>query len=140
VFTCPHCNKPCIPLWTKYWASTHDPAVCDSCDKPSSIPGFVESISALLYALAVLSALGVFAFAVMEHRSGVPTSDYPTPSALVLSVLVFCAAVKAINVYWVPLKALSDHEVEKRKSRSNRLVVTAVIILIAALLLEKCGF
>jgi len=140
VFTCPHCNKPCIPLWTKYWASTHDPAVCDSCDKPSSIPGFVESISALSYALAVLSALGVFAFAVMEHRSGVPTSDYPTPSALVLSVLVFCVAVKAVKVYWVPLKALSDHKVEKVRSRRTGLTMTFVIIVVAALLLEKCGF
>ena len=140
MFTCPHCNKPSIPLWTKYWASTHDPAVCTHCDKPSSIPGFVESISASLYAFAVLSALMVFAFAVMKHRAGTLTSDYPTPSVLILSVLLFCTAVKAVKVYWVPLKALSDQEVEKRKSRSNRLVMTFVIIVIAGLLLEKCGF
>lgn len=140
MFTCPHCSKPCIPLWTKYWASTHDPAVCDSCDKPSSIPGFVESISALLEALAVLSALMVFAFAVMKHRAGTLTSDYPTPSVLILSVLVFCVAVEAAKVYWVPLKALSDHRVEKTRSRRKGLTMTFVIILIAALLLEKCGF
>lgn len=140
MFTCPHCNKPCIPLWTKYWASTHDPAVCDSCDKPSSIPGFVESISALLRAFAVLSALMVFAFGMMNHRAGTLTSDYPTPSVLVLSVLVFCVVVEAVKVHWVPLKALSDQEVEKKKSRSSRLVMTFVIIVIAALLLRKCGF
>jgi hypothetical protein len=111
VFTCPHCNKPCIPLWAKYWASTHDPAVCDSCNKASSIPGFVESISALFYALAVFSALIAFAFGVMKHRSGTLTNDYPTPSELILAVLVFYVAVEAVKVYWVPLRALSDHEV-----------------------------
>ncbi len=140
MFTCPHCNKPSIRIWAKYWASTHDPAVCDRCNKPSSIPGFVESISALLYALTVFSALMVFAFGVMKYRSGTLTNDYPTPPVLIIAVLVLYVAVEAVKVYWVPLKALSNHEVEKSKSSWNRLAIIFVLIVVAAVLLEKCGF
>jgi len=40
----------------------------------------------------------------------------------------------------VPLKALSDTEVKKKKSTSNKIEIAVVIFLLIALLLRKCGF
>ncbi len=139
MFTCPHCSKPSIRIWTKFLATAHDPAVCDYCDKPSSTPGFVESASTLLYAIAGLLALGTIFIGVARVRRGTPI-DGPTPITLLISLLAFYVAVEAAKVYWVPLKALSDHEVEKSRSTWNRFTVTFVVIVVAALLLEKCGF
>ncbi len=140
MFTCPHCNKPSIRLWAKYSATATDPAVCDDCDKPSSIPGFVESASASLYFVAGLCALSTFAIGVAKLRGGTLTDDYPTPVTLLICLLVFYVAVEAAKVYWVPLKALSDHEVEKKRSAWNRFAIALGIIVGAAVLFEKCGF
>ncbi len=127
-------------MWTKYWATAAEPAVCEDCDKPSSIPGFVESTSALLYFIAGLCALGVFAIDVARVRSGT-LIDGPTPVTLLIGLLVFFyVAVEAAKVYWVPLKVLSDHEVEKKRSTWNRVAIALGIIVGAAVLLEKCGF
>ena len=140
MFTCPHCDKPSIRLWAKYWATTVEPAVCEDCDKPSSIPSFVESASASLYFIAGLCALGVFAIDVARVRSGT-LIDGPTPVTLLIGLLVFFyVAIEAAKVYWVPLKALSDHEVEKKRSTWNRVAIALVIIVSAAVLFEKCGF
>jgi len=57
-----------------------------------------------------------------------------------ISLLVFYVAVATAKVFWVPLKALSDKEVEKEKSTSNRIATAVVFFFFAALLLEKCGF
>ncbi len=127
-------------MWTKYWATAAEPAVCEDCDKPSSIPGFVESTSALLYLIAGLCALGTFAIGVAKFRGGTLTDDYPTPVTLLIGLLAFYVAVEAAKVYWVPLKALSDHEVEKKRSTWNRVAIALGIIVGAAVLLEKCGF
>ena len=128
MFTCPHCNRPSIDIWAKYWARTVEPAVCEVCDKPSSIPGFVESVSASLF--AGLCALGTFAIGVTKYRGG----------TLLIYLLVFYVAVEAAKVFSVPLKALSDHEVEKRKSAHSRFALAAAIIVGAVVLLAKCGF
>ena len=113
--------------------------MCDYCDRPSSIPGFVESASALLYAVAGVFALGTIAVGVARVRRGTPI-DVPTPITLLISLLAFYVAVEAAKVYWVPLKALSDHEVEKSRSTWNKFTVTFVVIVVAALLLRKCGY
>ena len=113
--------------------------MCDYCDRPSSIPGFVEGASALLYAVAGIFALGTIAVGVARFRRGTPI-DVPTPITLLISLLAFYVAVEAAKVYWVPLKALSDHEVEKSRSIWNKFTVTFVVIVVAALLLRKCGY
>ena len=64
----------------------------------------------------------------------------PSPVTLLISLLVFYVAVESVKIFWVPLKALSDSEVERKKSTSNRIVTAVVIFFVAALLLEKCGF
>ena len=40
---CPHCDEPSVSPWAKYCASVTGPFVCDLCDKPSSVPSFVET-------------------------------------------------------------------------------------------------
>ncbi len=114
--------------------------MCEDCDKPSSIPGFVESASASLYFVVGLCALSTFAIGVAKLRGGTLTDDYPTPVTLLICLLVFYVAVEAAKVYWVPLKALSDHEVEKKRSAWNRFAIALGIIVGAAVLFEKCGF
>ena len=64
----------------------------------------------------------------------------PPPVTLLIFLPVFYVAVETAKVFWVPLKALSDTEVEKKKSTSNRIVTAVVIFFFATLLLEKCGF
>ena len=114
--------------------------MCDHCDKPSSIPAFVQSASALLYFIAGLGALGALALGVAEFRAGTLTDDYPTPVTLLVGLLVFYVAVEAAKVYWVPLKTLSNYEVENKRSTWNRVAIALVIIVVAAESLEKCGF
>jgi len=139
LFSCPHCEKLSIGLWAKYRAGTADPAICRYCNEPSSIPGFVETASTWLYAIGIFVALNIFAFDAMKVARGTPVSDVK-PAALLIGVLVFYVAVEAAKVFWVPLKALSDCEVEKRQSTYGRIVNAMVIIMIAGTLLSKCGF
>ncbi len=139
LFNCPHCNKPSIRIWAKYWARPHEPAVCHHCNKASSISDAVESASALLYFIAGLCAFTVILVQLMTFRSDTPIGG-PRPVTLLISVLVFYIAVETAKMFWVPLKALSDTEVEMEKSTSNRIVTAVVIFFFAASLLEKCGF
>jgi len=138
LFTCPHCNEPSIPIWAKYWARPHDPAVCRFCNKGSSISDAVESASALLYFIAGIIALGFFAWQVrLTYRDETP---FIGPITLLLSLLLFYVAVETAKMFWVPLKALSDTEAEKKKSTSNKIVTAVIIFFFITLLLEKCGF
>ena len=139
MINCPHCNKPSISRWEKYCASTSDPFICRRCDKPCSMPGFVESASALLYFFAVFVALNVFAFTVMDHRSS-GEANGPTPGAILIALLVFSVAVEFAKAYLVPLKALSDGYVDGRKTTATKVNVVVVGVVLAALLLGKCGF
>jgi len=140
LFTCPHCNEPGIPIWAKYWARPHDPAVCRFCNKASSISDAVESASALLYFIAGIIALGLFAWQVLQTRRDDTPVIGPSPITLLLSLLLFYVAVQTAKMFWVPLKALSDTEVKKKKSTSNKIEIAVVIFLLIALLLRKCGF
>ncbi len=140
LFNCPHCNEPAIPIVAKYRARPHDPAVCRLCNKASSISDAVESASALLYFIAGIIALGVFGWQVLlTHRGDTPVSG-PTPITLLLSLLLFFIAVQTAKMFWVPLKALSDTEVERKKSTSKKFGIAVAIVLCIALLLGKCGF
>jgi len=140
LFTCPHCNEPSIPIWAKYWARPHDPAVCRLCDKASSISDAVESASALLYFIAGFIALGILMWQVLMTRRDDTPFIGPSPITLLLSLLLFYVAVQTAKIFWVPLKALSDAEVEKKKSTSNKIVIAVVIFFFILLLLGKCGF
>ncbi len=139
MFSCPHCQEPSISIWAKYWAGTADPAMCRYCKKPSSIPGFVETASTWLYAIAILFALMTFAFDAMKVARDTSAS-VTNPAALLIGLLAFFVAVAAAKVFWVPLKALSDNEVEKRQSTNGRIDTALWIVLIAGTLLSKCGF
>ena len=75
----------------------------------------------------------------MKVARGTPVSD-AKPAALLIGLLAFFVAVAAAKVFWVPLKALSDYEVEKRQSTYDRILTAMVIIMIAGSLLSKCGF
>jgi len=136
---CPHCQESSISLWAKYCAGTADPAICRYCKKPSSIPGFVETASTWLYAIAILVALNIFAFDAMKVARGTPVS-VTSPAALFIGLLAFYVAVAAAKVFWVPLKALSDYEVEKRQSTYGRIGTAMWIVVIGGLLLRQCGF
>ena len=138
LFTCPHCNEPSIPIWAKYWARPHDPAVCRNCNKASSISDAVESASALLYFIAGMFALGIFAWQVKITYSG--DTPFIGPMTLLLSLLLFYVAVQTAKMFWVPLKAHSDTAVKKKKSTSKKIVAAVTIFLFIALLLGKCGF
>ena len=136
---CPHCDEPSVSPWAKYCASVTDPFVCDLCDKPSSVPSFVESVSALLHFFALFVGLGVFGFTAMGYmRSGEVTG--PPLTSIIVCLLVFYVAVEAAKVCWVPLRALSDSYIDKKKAKANRWMATGVIIVILAILLERCGF
>jgi uncharacterized membrane protein len=113
--------------------------MCRYCKKPSSIPGFVETASTWVYAIAILFALMTFAFDVMKVARDTPAS-VTNPAVLLIGLLAFFVAVAAAKVFWVPLKALSENEVEKRQSTYGRIVTAMVIIMIAGTLLRKCGF
>ena len=139
MFSCPHCQEPSITLWAKFWAGTADPAICRYCKNPSSIPGFVETASTWLYAIAIFVALNIFAFDAMKVARGTPVSD-AKPAALLIGLLAFFVAVAAAKVFWVPLQALSGSNVEKRQSSYGRIVTAGAIIMIAGSLLSKCGF
>ncbi len=139
LFTCPHCNKPSIRIRAKYWARPFEPAVCRYCNKASSISDAVETASALLFFIAGFCALGFFVMQFVTSRDDTLIMG-PSPVTLLISLLVFYVAVETAKVFWVPLKALSDTEVEKKKSTSNRIVTAVVIFFFVALLLEKCGF
>ena len=136
---CPHCQESSISLWAKYRAGTADPAICRYCNEPSSIPGFVETASTWLYAIAIFVALNIFAFDAMKVARGTPVSD-AKPAALLIGLMAFFVAVAAAKVFWVPLKALSDYEVEKRQSTYGRIVTAMWIVVIGGTLLSKCGF
>ncbi len=60
-----------------------------------------------------------------------------SPIALLISLLVFYVAVETAKVFWVPLKALSDAEVEKKKSTASRFSTAAVVIIVTLWLLDK---
>ena len=138
LFTCPHCNEPSIPIRAKYWARPHDPAVCRFCNNASSISDAVESASALLYFIAGIFALGIFAWQVkITYRGDTP---FIGPITLLLYLLLFYVAVQTAKMFWVPLKALSDTAVKKKKSTSKKTETAVVIFLLIALLLGKCGF
>ncbi len=139
MFSCPHCQEPSISIWAKYWAGTADPVTCRYCKKPSSIPGFVETASTWLYAIAILFALMTFAFDAMKVARDTP-ANVTNPAALLVGLLVFFVAVAAAKVFWVPLHALSGYEVEKRQSTNRRIDTALWIVLIAGALLSKCGF
>jgi hypothetical protein len=142
LFTCPHCNEPSIPTRAKYWARPHDPAVCRFCNKASSISDAIESASALLYFIAGIIALGIFGWQVTLVHRDAPVIG-PSPVTLLLSLLLFYVAVQTAKMFWVPLKALSDTEVDKKKSTmstSNKIVNAVVILFFITLLLGKCGF
>ncbi len=138
LFTCPHCNEPRIPIWAKYWARPHDPAVCRFCNNASSISDTVESASALLYFIAGIIALGIFARQVqMTYRGETP---FIGPITLLLYLLLFYVAVQTAKMFWVPLTALSDTAVKKKKSTSKKIATAVTIFFFIALLLGKCGF
>jgi len=139
LFSCPHCQEPSISIWAKHRAGTADPAICRYCNEPTSIPGFVETASTWLYAIAIFVALNIFAFDAMKVARGTPVSD-AKPAALLIGLLAFFFAVAAAKVFWVPLKALSGYEVEKRQSTYGRILTAMVIIMIMGSLLSKCGF
>ena len=143
MLTCPHCNKPGIRIWAKYWAGPADPAVCNHCNEASSISASVTTASTLLYVIAGIWAFMVLALDVARiHNCSFVECDEPvsgtSPIALLISLLVFYVAVETAKVFWVPLKALSDAEVEKKKSTANRFTTAAVIIIVTLVLLEKC--
>ncbi len=139
MFSCPHCEKLSIDLWAKYRAGTADPAICRYCNEPSSIPGFGETASTWLYAIAFFVALNIFAFDAMKVARGTPVSD-AKPAALLIGLLAFFIAVSVAKVFWVPVQALSGSKIEKRQSTYGRIVTAMVIIMIAGTLLRKCGF
>ena len=139
MINCPHCNKPSTSRWEKYCSSTSDPFICRRCNQPSSIPGFVESASALLYFFAVFVALNVFAFTVMEYRSSCE-ANRPTVGAILIALLVFSVAVEVAKAYLVPLKALSDSYVDGRKTTAKKATAFVIILVLAAAFLGKCGF
>jgi len=67
-------------------------------------------------------------------------ADAAHPIWILISLLLFYFIVEAAKVFWAPLKAFSDSEVEKRKSSSNKIAIAIAIILISAMLLEQCGY
>ena len=139
LLACPHCNKPGIGLWAKYRARPFEPAVCQNCDRASSISDAVESVSALIYFIAGFFALGFFAMHLLSSRSNTPIFG-PSPITLLISLLVFYVAVEAAKMFWVPMKALSDPEVARKKSTSNKISIGIVIVFFTLVLLGKCGF
>ncbi len=143
MLTCPHCNKPGLRIWAKYWADPADPAVCNHCNEASNISASVTTASTLLYVIAGFSAFTALALTVARvHNCSFVECDEPvsrtSPIALLISLLVFYVAVETAKVFWVPLKALSDTEVEKKKSTANRCTTAAVVIIVTLVLLEKC--
>ncbi len=60
-----------------------------------------------------------------------------SPVELLISLFVFYVAVETAKVFWVPLKALSDAEVEKKKSTASRFSTAAVVIIVTLWLLDK---
>jgi hypothetical protein len=143
--TCPHCNKPGIRFWAKYWADPTDPAVCQHCNKASGISASVTTASTLLYVIAGIWAFMILALdAARIHNCSFVDCDESinatSPIALLISLLVFYVAVETAKVFWVPLKALSDTEVEKKKITTNRFWTAAVIIIVTLWLLDKYVF
>ena len=139
MIVCPHCHKSNVSAWKKYCASITDPFVCGLCEKPSSIPSIVESISALVYGFAIFIGLNVFAFSVIGYaRTGEVRG--PAPGTIIICLLLFYLVFEAAKVYWVPLTALTDSYVARREAKSNRWMATGAIIVILAVLLERCGF
>jgi len=139
LFACPHCNKSGIGLWAKYQARPFNPAVCQYCDKASSISDAVETASTLLYVVAGLWAFTLFFLNVASVRRGEPVTG-PTPGALLFSLLIFYVAVEMAKVFWAPMKGFSGAEVEKKKSTSNRIGIAVVFFFLVASLLGKCGY
>lgn len=139
MLNCPHCKRATISAWDKYWAGTADPVECTYCKKPSSVSKHIETASMLLYVVAGLFALSLFAVDVIAVRNHGPGADrlgaYPF-----IGLLVFYVAVEAAKVLWVPLEALSDVEVKKRVSSYNRIFTVGWIVMICGWLLSKCGF
>ena len=145
MFSCPHCNKPGVRGWAKYWAGPADPAVCDYCKKASCISSSIQTASTLLYVIAGFLAFMTLALtAARIHNCSITdcwTSIHGPSAAMVFfSLLLFYVAVEAAKVFWAPLKALSDVQVEKKKSTANKIAIVLAILFIVALLLEKCGF
>jgi len=78
LFSCPHCKKPSIGIWAKYWAGTADPAVCHDCNEASSIPTPVETASTLLYVVAGIWAFMLLAFSAARiHNCSFIDCDTP---------------------------------------------------------------
>ena len=138
LFTCPHCDEAGIRFWAKYWARPHDPATCQHCDKASSISDRVETASTWLYFIAGFFGLTVLMMQAMGSSES--RADAAHPIWILISLLLFYFAIEAAKVFWVPLKAFSNQEVENRKSTSNKIAIGIAIILLSAMLLEQCGF
>jgi len=77
--------------------------------------------------------------ALLTDRNDTPFIG-PSAITLLLSLLSFYVVVQTVKMFWVPLKALSDTEVEKKKSTSNKIVTAVVIFFFITLLLGKFGF
>jgi len=75
----------------------------------------------------------------MEYRSS-GEANGPTVGAILIALLVFSVAVEVAKAYLVPLKALSDSYVDGRKTTAKKVNVVVVGVVLAALLLGKCGF
>ena len=138
LFTCPHCNEAGIRFWGKYWARPHDPAVCQQCDQASSISDGIETASTWLYIIAGFGGFVVFMMQVMSSSES--RADTAHPIWILVSLMLFYFAVEAAKVFWAPLTAYSDREVEKRKATSNKIVIGIAIILFAIFVLERCGY
>ena len=136
MLTCPHCNKPGIRPWAKYWAGPADPAVCQICKEGSCIRPSVETASTLLYVIAGFAAFISFIFSLADVRRGNPAGG-PHPGLLLIYLLLFYATVEAAKVYWAPLQPLSDTEVARKKSSANRTTVIVIATLIGLWLLDK---
>lgn len=139
MFNCPHCHRPTISTWDKYWAGSADPVECSHCKKPSSVSRHIETASTLLYVVAVVLALGLFVADVAAVRNHGPGADRFGASPFI-GLVLFYVAVEVAKVLWVPLTALSDVQVKKRESSFNRIATAGVIVVIGGFLLSKCGF
>ena len=136
MLNCPHCNKPGIRPWAKYWANPADPAVCQICKEGSCIRSPVETASTLSYVVAGFAAFISFFLSVADVRRGDPAGG-PHPGMLLTYLLLFYAAVETAKVYWAPMTALSDVEITRKKSSSNRTTAIVIAIIIGLWLLDE---
>ena len=92
-----------------------------------------------MYLIAGIVGSFFFATHLLNSRSDI-TFVSPSLFTIFLSLLVFYAAVEIAKLFWVPMKALSDHEVARKKSTYNKISIAVVIVFFALVLLGKYGF